>query len=129
MPASIFEPENIASLAAYVEATLKLYDNPNPMATPLQLGRCQEIGYTDPSGGVQGITTGSVVGAGWARSAPSAASAASWMGDVPGLPLCQNSPDNPPAGKFCSLCAPQTACPGCSANTVVVSLFPLPQDH
>ena len=49
MPAAIFEPAAALPLAAYVEAVTRLYNNPNPSASPLALGSCAEIGYTGPS--------------------------------------------------------------------------------
>lgn len=123
MPASLFEPANALSLAAYVEATLKLYVNPNPLADgPLKLGRCSSIGYTVSGGGVQGI---SWFGRGGLMSTVCADRCqCSFLGSGPaGLPDCTDQPDQPEAGRFCSLCGPTTACPGCTANTVVISLF------
>ena len=51
MPASLFEPANALALAAYAEATLRLYNNPNSRAGPLGLGNCAQIGYIGPSAG------------------------------------------------------------------------------
>ena len=39
-----------------------------------------------------------------------------------GLPGCKDQPDEPEKGRFCSLCGPTTACPGCSQDTVIITL-------
>ena len=130
MPPSIFEPTAALSLAAYVESTILLYNNPNPSASPLALGRCAEIGYIGPSAGiVQGISwrgrgapgdNGGLMGQVCAERCQ-----CSFQGTGPeDLPFCRDEPDQPALGRFCSLCGPGTFCPGCNpGNTVVIDLF------
>jgi len=124
MPASLFEPANALALAAYAEVTIRAYVNPNPLAEgPLALGRCSSIGYNQPGGGVQGI---SWFGRGSGLMGPVCAERCNcnFRGDGPsGLPACRDAADDPTRGEFCSLCGPSTACPGCTAGTVVISLF------
>ena len=129
MPASIFEPTATLSLAVYVEAVTRLYNNPNPSASPLALGSCADIGYNGPS--ASRVTTS------WrGRGAPgddgglmgqvcAERCQCSFQGSGPeDLPFCRDEPDQPALGRFCSLCGPTTFCPGCNpGNTVIIDLF------
>ena len=54
MPQSLFAPANFPALAAYAEATVRLYRVP-VLRNSVSLGRCASIGFTEPGGGVQGI--------------------------------------------------------------------------
>lgn len=128
VPAELFEPENALALAAYVEVTLELYNNPNPLASPLGLGRCESIGFTRGGAFVQGITWFGRFDRenplGLMGAVCSERCSCSFRGDGPaGLPLCRDVPDVPAAGEFCSLCGPSTACRDCSNNTVIVEIF------
>ena len=140
MPAAIFEPRNILNLAAYAEATVRLYRTPL-LDTPVSLGRCAAVGF-DHGGtsGVQGITwapnsilspvcqerCGCRVGSCQVRCPRNAdGSFNGALCDTPAcaFPGCTDEPDDPDSGNFCSLCGPTTACPGCVQGTVSVNLW------
>ena len=108
MPAALFNPLAIRSLANYASLTIKYYGSLG-MDRQLALGRCQDkasftnshgltTNYKCFGGGVQGInwTTGSLLngicqkqcGCGEAQS-------------------CKDVPDQPFKGKWCSLCGPK----------------------
>ena len=103
IPADLFELRNIGKLSLYISITINSYSNlliNNPTWAPdtkLELGRCRGKGYTDETGGVQGIN--------WVNQG--------LMGPICkaqcdcNYPACKDEPDDPSAGKFCSLCGPK----------------------
>ena len=119
MPADIFELRNIGRLSLYVSITIESYSNlliNNPTWSPgtkLELGRCRTKGFSEQVGGVQGIN--------WVSPA--------LMGPICkkqcacNYPACQDVPDDPSAGKFCSLCGPKY-----NANFVVDVWMPPSDD-
>lgn len=136
MPAALFDrtkPLNFAALVAYAAATERFYPKPvGNSSTKLQVGRCRDqaanwvcnptgngSNYTSCDAGVQGVvwTPGSLMGPVCQERCQ-----CSFNGAVPGLPLCKDRPDNPSASKWCSLCGPSTACPGCAGDTVTIGL-------
>ena len=123
MPAEIFQPTHFLSLIAYADVTLNLYTNPNPRATPLALGKCSGINYNKYNGQLTGVSwfggNGTPNGGGGSLMGNVCAvqCGCSFGGIGPGaLPACIDLPDYPSAGRFCSLCGPSTACPGCGAG-------------
>ena len=89
----------------YKEITVMFYDYESDLG-PLEVGRCKDIGYDSPAGGNQGIswTAGpKLMGPicaeqchctyGFSRNAT--------------YPSCKDQPDDPNAGKWCSLCGPK----------------------
>jgi hypothetical protein len=89
-------------------------------ATALKLGTCASIGYTVGPSGIQGIV--------WAPASLmgpvcSKQCGCSFNGASPGLPGCTDRADDPAAHRFCSLCGPDTACPGCISGTVTIRLY------
>ena len=125
MPATLFEPANLLALAAYAEAAIRLYTNPMRGATALKLGQCASIGYTHCGGRVQGIgwTPSALMGPVCAEQCECNYEGAS---TIPGLPYCKDQPDDPEAGKWCSLCGPTTSCADCVAGSVTISLYDKP---
>jgi len=109
MPAELFEFRNIGKLAQYASLTTQLYTAVGMnKGTKLQLGRCRTRGYTQKQSAMDGV--------GWAPSelmGPiclkqcdcTASSAGRYNDDDP--PYCEDAPDDPKAGKFCSLCGPK----------------------
>ena len=130
MPAELFEPRHFLQLLAYGEVTVRLYRTP-VLNTATELGRCSEAGYTSCGASVQGISwipgglMGPVCGE---RCGCNFRGACSPAGSFPGfpecsqLPFCRDVPDDPTEDRFCSLCGPTTACPGCSSDTVTIGL-------
>jgi len=98
MPAELFEPQNILSLALYATITIQSYSSLGMGGQKLKLGTCAKYTeYTCAAGGVQGIN---------------------WISGALMVPICQkqcdctypscrDQPDDPAAGKFCSLCGPK----------------------
>ena len=145
MPAELFEPQNAVALFTYVTVTKSLYTNPNTRATPLGLGRCTNEhnvgGDIYRPTGTNGAPTGTMSGISWFGGGgmnPGGGGTGTLMGPVcaakcgcdfqglgpPDLPACTDAPDDPSEGKFCSLCGPTTACPGCTDGTgVTIQLF------
>ena len=130
VPAALFEPQHALALRAYVAATVKLYRTP-VLNTSVQFGKCASVGYTNCDSGVQGIgwaTSGLMGPICGARCGCNFEGACSPRGNFPGipscknLPSCKNVPDQPEKGRFCSLCGPSTACPGCADGTVTIEL-------
>jgi len=117
MPAAIFEPNNKAALRAYAQVTLSLYQYVTPLYSQdvhLELGRCADLGYTmqntyarktnwAPNVLMSGICAAKCkcqfCDPKPSRSFPCPSSSI--------LPKCQDEPDDPSAGKFCSLCGPK----------------------
>eukprot|EP01050_Picozoa_sp_SAG11_P031809 SAG11_NODE_10045_length_861_cov_1.073491_1_plen_195_part_00 len=127
VPVALFEPRHVFALRAYVEATVKLYRTPL-LNTSVQFGQCSSVGYTVCDSAVQGIgwTPRSIMGPiCGSRCGCNFQGACSPVGNFPGIPSCENlpyckdQPDVPAAGKFCSLCGPSTACPGCGPGATV----------
>ena len=92
IPTALFGPSNSAELQRYIDITIKLYG-----PQKLELGMCKDLDYTKNLGG---------------------RSSAAWtspelMGPICKLqcgcayPDCPDQPDDPAAGKFCSLCGPR----------------------
>jgi len=110
MPASIFLPENAAALQRYIDITVKFYTpgriwtNDNGW-TGLEAGRCQDIDYPNARAGQQSVP--------WANGALMTPICKEQchcnFGSYPasGFPACKDQPDDPRAGKFCSLCGPK----------------------
>ena len=117
MPAAIFEPKNKAALRAYKQLTISLYQYVTPLYSQdvhLELGRCADLGYTRqnmyatkadwaPNVLMTGICA-SKCECQFCDSTPSRTFPCP-SGSI--LPKCQDEPDNPRAGKFCSLCGPK----------------------
>lgn len=132
MPERLFEPENLLELAAYAEATLRLYHVP-VLGNAVMLGRCGAAGYTQQRGRVMGIdwTPNSLMG-----PICVAECKCSYHGLDRGVRLCREEVDDPIAGSWCSLCAPKTACSrnlasreaGCLDDTITVQLYYQPQN-
>ena len=111
MPAELFEPQNIVALARYVTLTVKSYSSLGMGNQTLGLGRCnQKTNYTCGGSGVQGIN--------WVTSAlmqPICKAQCDCN-----YPACRDQPDDPEAGKFCSLCGPKYN------SDIVINLWNLP---
>ena len=124
MPAAIFEARNVLSLAAYAEATVRLYKVP-AFNTAVKLGRCAANGYPVNGGGVQGVgwTPGGIMGPVCAERCK-----CSFTFPFTHGPRCRDQPDDPSADRWCSLCGPSTACPGCARNTVTIDLWYVTDD-
>jgi uncharacterized surface protein with fasciclin (FAS1) repeats len=147
MPDVIFEPSNAAALKAYEAATIALFTFCNSTRTTwggkkthgcsktpfLELGRCASKNYTEPFRYEPFDTVA------WAPhqlmdEVCQKKCMCNFSGNktVP-LPKCQDEPDDPEAGNFCSLCGPKynkpieismfecgnldkTSCPGPNAS-------------
>jgi uncharacterized surface protein with fasciclin (FAS1) repeats len=124
MPAALFEPDHFPELVAYAEATVRLYTVP-VLGTAVRLGSCAAAGYPVRGGSVQGIPwlTFGLMGPVCARECGCSynGAAPSTTAGAAELPLCQQHLAD---GKWCSLCAPKTACPSCAvSNTVNIDLY------
>jgi uncharacterized surface protein with fasciclin (FAS1) repeats len=120
MPPALFEPQNALFLKAYEEATILLY-NTSTSGFPsspgkLAVGRCKDIGYTQAAGGNQGISWFAGFGPFCEKQCGCSISA---FGP---LPYCKDVPDDPKAGKFCSLCGPKYN------GVITINLWTLPTD-
>jgi uncharacterized surface protein with fasciclin (FAS1) repeats len=107
MPASLFEPRNALALRRYIDVTLKLYQLPSTNLYPLELGVCSSIGYRNgpyPKTGVD-----------WAPAALMRKICEQQCDCT--YPNCKDQPDDPKAGKWCSLCGPKFNAP------ITVNLF------
>ena len=137
MPEAMFDrskPRNVAALVAYAAATEKLHKIPELGRSPLsvKLGRCRDVNanwrvhpnakYTSCEASMQGVvwTPGGLMGPVCRERCR--CNFLGSLGPVPGLPPCRDQTDDPSASNFCSLCGPSTACRGCPANTVTVTL-------
>jgi len=106
MPASLFDPANAEALQRYEDITVLFYKW--SLATnlnPLEVGRCKDIGFLDSAGGIQGTL--------WANKELMDPICAKQCHCTYGfsfnatLPYCKDQPDDPTAGKWCSLCGPK----------------------
>ena len=107
MPANIFEPSNAAALKAYKDITIALFgvfELGENSITKLELGRCAEKNYTRLSC----ITSGRY------RTCRKVIWAPDQLMDgicqkncMCDYPKCKDVPDDPKAGKWCSLCGPK----------------------
>lgn len=112
MPASLFAPSNAAVLKEYEDVTVKLYkllDAPFKDQR-LEVGRCKDVGYDKPyTGGQNGAATFAT----WAPPALMDGVCALKCDCLYGsagnstFPACKDQPDDPKAGKWCSLCGPK----------------------
>merc|ERR1711865_1000389 len=107
--ATNFEPQNKAALQRYIDITVKFYSNSfSKTLSKLEVGRCKDTKvYTSGPFGIQGIswTTGALMDP---ICAEQCHCTFSYNPFKPGtLPRCQDQPDDPKAGKFCSLCGPK----------------------
>ena len=118
MPAEIFQPQHFLSLLAYAHVTTSLYSYPDypdgtpSRATPLVAGRCSGIDYNRYGGVLTGISWFGADG----LMGPVCAErcGCNFEGQSNShLPACEDGPDDPSTGSFCSLCGPTTGCPGC----------------
>lgn len=118
MPAALFDPTNAVALKAFTDATIALFTFCNTTTwggkrtdgcakTPfLELGRCAAKNYTRP--GYEPFETVK-----WApQQLMDGVCKKQCMCNFSGnktvsLPKCQDTPDDPKAGKFCSLCGPK----------------------
>ena len=90
----------------YKQATISLYSIPGgPQAGDLKVGRCQDNGFT--------LRRSLITGAQWTPADLQGPVCehlcdCQWPGYAPaaGLSVCQNAPDDPAKGEFCSLCGP-----------------------
>ena len=98
MPAELFKPQSILALARYAALTIKSYSSLGMGNQTLKLGRCkQKTNYVCGPSGVQGIN--------WVNNAlvkPICKKQCDCN-----YPACRDQPDDPAAGKFCSLCGPK----------------------
>lgn len=113
MPASLFEPSNKKELQEYIDITLALYIEFPATLTALEVGRCRTNNYNISDGG----TT-----AEWAPKLLMEGICAKQchcdFGNTTfALPKCTDEPDEPTAGRFCSLCGPKYNKP------IVVNLY------
>lgn len=146
MPASLFEPRHALALAAYVEATVRLYSIKfrqgigSTQTVTVQRGRCETAGYSQP----QTTNTGGIVtsDAQWAPTqlmGPTCneACACRWSGQqlachghalnnpdnarICSMPYCDDAElvDDSASGKFCSLC-------GMEPGTAPIRLYERP---
>jgi len=115
LPTALFEPQNAAALARYVNITIDLfrvdigYDFGLPLS--LELGACKDAGktakFTNPLGSQK---------VDWAPAALMEGICAVQCGcnfqggsksaKLKALPVCKDAPDDPSAMKWCSLCGP-----------------------
>jgi hypothetical protein len=121
-----------------VTVTKSLYTNPNPYASQLAMGECTNKhnvgGKIYKPTGVDGAPTGTYPGVNWfGGNWQTGEGAGTLMGPIcaaqcgcdfqglgpADLPACTDAPDDPSEDKFCSLCGPTTACPGCTDGTGV----------
>lgn len=115
MPKELFEPEHKLQLLLYVQVTVKLYDIPGgPQPGELKLGQCKDHGYPIDGHAIrgalwtpmdlQGPTCRVLCRCQWwdRHQLPNQG-----YGPAAGLPNCTDVPDDPKAGKFCSLCGPK----------------------
>jgi hypothetical protein len=100
MPASLFDPSNARELKRYEDITVKLYKVGFARfgdQYALEVGRCKEIGYREAGGQAQGSV--------WAPTALMTPICKEQCHCT--YPDCKDQPDDPKAGKFCSLCGPK----------------------
>ena len=118
MPAEIFQPRHFLSLLAYAEVTTSLYTSPDyangtpSRATPLVVGRCSGIDYNLYNGVLSGISWFGADGLMGPVCAERCGCNFEGQSNLH-LPACEDGPDDPSTGSFCSLCGPTTGCPGC----------------
>ena len=114
MPDDIFDPSNAVALQAYINATIALFTACHNDICPLnseapfvELGRCagKNYSYPDPWGNTN---------VAWApRHLMHGVCEKQCMCNFANesktstLPTCQDTPDDPKAGTFCSLCGPK----------------------
>jgi len=122
MPAALFKPQNILALARYATLTIKSYTSLGMGTAKLQLGKCAEKTDYTCSGraAVQGIN--------WVTSAlmiPICKQQCdcTYTGDP--ARGCKDQPDDPKAGKWCSLCGPKYN----SKIVINLSSMPNPPDE
>ena len=98
-------------------------DSRGNAAITLRLGRCSSQNYTDVKG-VLVSTDVSWFGTGGTLMGPTCAEqcGCSFEGTQPNgsapLPPCKDEPDDPSDSSFCSLCGPDTGCPGCDKGMI-----------
>ena len=100
MPASLFESQNAAALKRYINITIDLYHfSLSTYKTQLELGRCKDIGYTT----YLGPSSKNI------QWAPPALMKGICQAQCNCLfpSTCRDQPDDPAAGKWCSLCGPK----------------------
>ena len=118
MPAEIFQPQHFLSLLAYAHVTTSLYSYPDypdgtpSRATPLVAGRCSGIDYNRYGGVLTGISWFGADGLMGPVCAERCGCNFEGQSNLH-LPACEDGPDDPSTGSFCSLCGPTTGCPGC----------------
>ena len=118
MPAEIFQPQHFLSLLAYAHVTTSLYSYPDysngtpSRATPLVAGRCSGIDYNRYNGVLSGISWFGADGLMGPVCAERCGCNFEGQSNLH-LPACEDGPDDPSTGSFCSLCGPTTGCPGC----------------
>ena len=111
-------------------------DSRGNAAIKLRLGKCSSQGYTEGSS-VLGDSV-SWFGTGGTLMGPTCAEqcGCSFEGTQPNgsapLPPCKDEPDDPSDSSFCSLCGPDTGCPGCyegqiKSRTDGIHLFTKPK--
>jgi len=107
MPADIFEPSNAGALQAYKDITIALFgvfELGENSITGLELGRCAEKNYTKLTCIVGGRyrTCRKVI---WAPD--QLMDGICKTNCMCNYPKCKDVPDDPKAGKWCSLCGPK----------------------
>ena len=97
IPPALFAPSNAGKLAQYAALTVALYSVESfPSIAKLQLGQCSGIGYNRTIG---------VKSANWAPDVLMGPICKARCNCV--YPECPDQPDDPAAGKWCSLCGPR----------------------
>jgi len=140
VPAKIFELRHFQNLVTYAAVTINRItlpkDSRGNAAIKLRLGKCSSQGYTEGSS-VLGDSV-SWFGTGGTLMGPTCAEqcGCSFEGTQPNgsapLPPCKDEPDDPSDSSFCSLCGPDTGCPGCyegqiKSRTDGIHLFTKPK--
>jgi len=118
MPDALFEPANAVALKAFTDATIALFTFCNTTTwggkrthgcakTPfLELGRCADKNYTLV--GYEAFETVKWAPAQLMDGVCKKQCMCNFSGNkTVSLPKCQDQPDDPKAGKFCSLCGPK----------------------
>ena len=155
MPAALFEPRNVLKLAAYVEATVRLYSTTfrsssfgSSQTVTVQLGRCESVGYSQPQtnrGGSLNTADAQWIPTDLMGPTCNEACNCRWQGQraachgsalrnpntarLCSLPYCDAAQvlvDDPMTSSFCSLCDPGSAF---APSTAPVTLYDPDSGH
>jgi len=137
MPQELFELKNIARLSLYVSLTIEFYGSLGMNGNKLKLGRCKTHGYPVTHGGaMQGINwvTDSLMGPICLKQCDcnynlvSGPSGNPFDRSAPNGLCKQDQPDDPSAGKFCSLCSPPVGQDGYNSYATINFWGPIMPD-